>query len=89
MSPEDFSSLRLCRSGGDKVPAELEKEFMALARQTVSEGYGMTEIGLAALNPRLASISSAPSASRARGLSFHSGPTTAGICRRTRKGASG
>ena len=42
MSPEDFSSLRLCRSGGDKVPAELEKEFIALAGQPVSEGYGMT-----------------------------------------------
>ena len=51
MSPEDFSSLRLCRSGGDKVPAELEKEFIALSGQPVSEGYGMTEIGLAALNP--------------------------------------
>lgn len=51
MTAEDFSSLRLCRSGGDKVPAELEKEFIALAGQPVSEGYGMTEIGLAALNP--------------------------------------
>ena len=51
MSPEDFSSLRLCRSGGDKVPAELEKEFIALSGQPVREGYGMTEIGLAALNP--------------------------------------
>lgn len=51
MSTEDFSSLRLCRSGGDKVSAELEKEFMALTGKTVSEGYGMTEFGLAALNP--------------------------------------
>ncbi len=51
MSSEDFSSLRLCRSGGDKVSAELEKEFMALTGKTVSEGYGMTEFGLAALNP--------------------------------------
>ena len=47
----DFGSLRLCRSGGDKVPAELEKEFTALTGHPVSEGYGMTEIGLAALNP--------------------------------------
>ncbi len=47
----DFSSLRLCRSAGDKVSAELEKEFIALTGQTVSEGYGMTEFGLAALNP--------------------------------------
>ena len=51
MTGDDFNSLRLCRSGGDKVPAELEKEFMALTGRTVSEGYGMTEIGLAALNP--------------------------------------
>jgi long-chain acyl-CoA synthetase len=51
MTPADFSSLRLARSGGDKVSAELEKEFMALTGKTVSEGYGMTEFGLAALNP--------------------------------------
>ncbi|MGD9501450.1 MAG: AMP-binding protein, partial [Methyloceanibacter sp.] len=47
---DDFSSLRLCRSAGDKVPAELQKEFMALTGKPVSEGYGMTEFGLAALN---------------------------------------
>lgn len=51
MTSADFSSLRLARSGGDKVSAELEKEFMALTGKTVSEGYGMTEFGLAALNP--------------------------------------
>ena len=51
MTGDDFNSLRLCRSGGDKVPAELEKEFIALTGHPVSEGYGMTEIGLAALNP--------------------------------------
>jgi long-chain acyl-CoA synthetase len=51
MTPEELSSLRLCRSAGDKVPAELEKEYMALTGHPVSEGYGMTEIGLAALNP--------------------------------------
>jgi acyl-CoA synthetase (AMP-forming)/AMP-acid ligase II len=48
---EDFSSLRLCRSGGDKVPDELEKEFRALTGRLVSEGYGLTETGLAARNP--------------------------------------
>lgn len=48
---DDFSSLRLCRSGGDKVPAELEKEFHALTGRLVSEGYGLTETGLAARNP--------------------------------------
>ena len=51
MTPDELSSLRLCRSAGDKVPAELEKEYMALTGHPVSEGYGMTEIGLAALNP--------------------------------------
>jgi long-chain acyl-CoA synthetase len=48
---EDFSSLRLVRSAGDKVPAELEKEFEELTGHKIHEGYGMTEIGLAANNP--------------------------------------
>ena len=51
IAKDDFSSLRLCRSGGDKVPAELEKEFIALTGHPVNEGYGMSEIGLASLNP--------------------------------------
>jgi long-chain acyl-CoA synthetase len=51
MTSADFSSLRLARSAGDKVSAELEKEFITLTGKTVSEGYGMTEFGLAALNP--------------------------------------
>lgn len=48
---EDFASLRMCRSGGDKVSAELEKEFQTLTGQKIHEGYGMTEIGIAANNP--------------------------------------
>lgn len=48
---DDFASLRLCRSGGDKVPAELEKEFAALTGHQIHEGYGMTELGIAANNP--------------------------------------
>ncbi|MEM6462616.1 MAG: class I adenylate-forming enzyme family protein [Pseudomonadota bacterium] len=48
---EVFSSLRVCRGGGDKVPAELEAEFTALTGFPIDEGYGMTEIGLATLNP--------------------------------------
>ncbi len=48
---EDFASLRLVRSAGDKVPAELEKEFEELTGHKIHEGYGMTEIGLAANNP--------------------------------------
>jgi long-chain acyl-CoA synthetase len=50
-TPEDFASLRMCRSGGDKVSAELEKEFHALTGHKIHEGYGMTEIGIAANNP--------------------------------------
>ncbi len=48
---EDFASLRLCRGGADKVPAELEREFTELTGFPIDEGYGMTEVGLAALNP--------------------------------------
>jgi len=51
MTADELSSLRLCRSAGDKVPEELAKEYMALTGHPISEGYGMTEIGLAALNP--------------------------------------
>ncbi len=48
---EDFRSLRVCRSGGDKVPAELEREFTKLVGFPVDEGYGCTEVGLATLSP--------------------------------------
>jgi long-chain acyl-CoA synthetase len=48
---EDFVSIRFCISGGDKVPAELEREFTALTGFAIDEGYGMTEIGCATLNP--------------------------------------
>ena len=48
---EDFKSLRICRSGSDKVPAELEREFTELTGLVIDEGYGMTEVGLATLNP--------------------------------------
>ena len=50
-SHEDFRSLRLCRAGSDKVPAELEREFTDLTGLTIDEGYGMTEVGLATLSP--------------------------------------
>ena len=48
---EDFGSLRLCRSGGDKVPAELEREFTDLTGIAIDEGFGMTEVGVATMNP--------------------------------------
>jgi long-chain acyl-CoA synthetase len=48
---EDFSSLRLCISGGDKVPAELEKEFTEMVGFPIDELYGMTEFGGSHMNP--------------------------------------
>jgi acyl-coenzyme A synthetase/AMP-(fatty) acid ligase len=51
LRPDDFASLRLCRAGADKVSAELLAEFAAAAGFPICEGYGMTEVGLATLNP--------------------------------------
>jgi acyl-coenzyme A synthetase/AMP-(fatty) acid ligase len=51
LQPGDFSSLRLCRSGADKVSTELLEEFAAAAGFPIMEGYGMTEVGLATMNP--------------------------------------
>jgi acyl-coenzyme A synthetase/AMP-(fatty) acid ligase len=48
---DDFRSIRLCVSGGDKVAAALEREFTALAGFSIDEGFGMTETGTATLNP--------------------------------------
>lgn len=46
----DFRCLKLCIAGGDKVSAELESEFTALAGFPVEEVYGMTEIGYTSIN---------------------------------------
>ena len=48
---KDFRSLRLCVSGGDKVPAELEREFTDIAGIPITEGYGMTESVPISSNP--------------------------------------
>ncbi|TWT34355.1 class I adenylate-forming enzyme family protein [Blastopirellula retiformator] len=48
---DDFASIRLCVSGGDRVSAVLEQEFIQLAGMPIDESYGMTEIGLAAICP--------------------------------------
>lgn len=48
---EDFASLRQCLSGGDKVSAELEREFTELAGQPIEEVYGMTETGTLTYSP--------------------------------------
>ena len=47
----DFASLRICRAGADKVSQQLDDDFMRLAGFLIDEGYGMTEVGLATLNP--------------------------------------
>jgi long-chain acyl-CoA synthetase len=51
LRPGDLSSLRMCRAGADKVSTELLHEFAAEAGFPIVEGYGMTEVGLATLNP--------------------------------------
>jgi long-chain acyl-CoA synthetase len=51
LQPHDFASLRICRAGSDKVSTELLREFAAAAGFPITEGYGMTEVGLATLNP--------------------------------------
>jgi long-chain acyl-CoA synthetase len=48
---DDFASVRVCRAGADKVSLRLEDDFSHLAGFPVDEGYGMTEVGLATLNP--------------------------------------
>jgi len=48
---EDFHTIRMCMAGGDKVSAELEREFTELAGFAIEELYGMSEIGVATTNP--------------------------------------
>lgn len=48
---DDFSSLRLVRCAGDLVSRELIHEFASVAGFAVDEAYGMTELGIATLNP--------------------------------------
>ncbi|WP_255444930.1 class I adenylate-forming enzyme family protein [Synechococcus sp. ROS8604] len=47
----DFSSVRLCISGGDKVNHQLHVEFEQATGQRIDECYGMSEIGFASLSP--------------------------------------
>ncbi len=48
---EDFQSLRRCVSGGDKISAELEREFVGVTGFAIEELYGMTETGTSTINP--------------------------------------
>jgi long-chain acyl-CoA synthetase len=47
---EDFQSLRQCVSGGDKISAELEREFHNVTGFEIEELYGMTETGTSVMN---------------------------------------
>lgn len=49
---EQFRTLRVCFAGGDKVSAELERQFVEMAHIEIDEIYGMSEIGIATANPR-------------------------------------
>lgn len=51
---DHFRSIRRCISGGDKIPAELEREFHDLTGLAIEEVYGMTETGTATINPTAA-----------------------------------
>jgi long-chain acyl-CoA synthetase len=48
----DFSSLRVCISGGAPLPAEVKEQFETLTGAKVVEGYGLTETsGVVSCNP--------------------------------------
>ena len=48
----DFSSLRVCISGGAPLPAEVKAEFEALTGASLIEGYGLSESsGVVSANP--------------------------------------
>ncbi|MEA5474555.1 AMP-binding protein, partial [Synechococcus sp. CCY9201] len=51
LGPTDLASVRLCISGGDKVPHQLQEEFRQAAGFGIDECFGMTEIGYATLAP--------------------------------------
>ncbi len=52
LAKTDFSSLRVCISGGAPMPAELREKFIAATGASLVEGYGLTESsGVVATNP--------------------------------------
>ena len=48
---DDFNSVQLCISGGDKVNHQLHNEFTNVTGLKIDEAYGMSEIGFATLSP--------------------------------------
>ena len=52
LAKTDFSSLRVCISGGAPMSAELREKFIAATGASLVEGYGLTESsGVVATNP--------------------------------------
>ncbi|HMQ20323.1 MAG TPA: AMP-binding protein, partial [Sphingopyxis sp.] len=52
LAKTDFSSLRVCISGGAPMPAELREKFVAATGASLVEGYGLTESsGVVSTNP--------------------------------------
>jgi long-chain acyl-CoA synthetase len=52
LAATDFSSLRVCISGGAPLPAELKRKFEAATGSSVVEGYGLSESsGVISANP--------------------------------------
>jgi long-chain acyl-CoA synthetase len=52
ISKTDFSSLRVCISGGAPLPAEVKAKFEKVTAAKVVEGYGLTEsAGVVSCNP--------------------------------------
>ncbi len=52
LAKTDFSSLRVCISGGAPMPAELRDKFVAATGASLVEGYGLTESsGVVSTNP--------------------------------------
>ncbi|MFO1458360.1 MAG: AMP-binding protein [Verrucomicrobiota bacterium] len=50
-SRSDFSALRLCVAGGDRVPIRLQEEFSAATGVPITEQCGASEVGPYAMNP--------------------------------------
>lgn len=48
---KDFAACRMVMSGGDKVPDQLEQEFILKTGLPIDEIYGLTEIGISHSNP--------------------------------------
>ena len=70
---EDFASLRLCISGGDKVSGRTGKTSSPKLKAgfEIDEGYGMSETGLSARQPDPTGRSTRSARSARRTHGFH------------------